>query len=439
MKKILLFSILFSTALLFSACVGEEDDLFDKTAAERLQETQKKYTQHLQGTTWVMEYYPLAVNTSPKGLGYLMPVRFNTNGTVTIGLKHQLFDNLYYEDTSLWEVITDQGMVLSFNTYNEVLHTFSDPGLLSQGQGFEGDYEFVMVDVPEDGKTMMLKGKKRGTYIRMTRLPDDTDFETYLTDVNQFLNRCFSATIPNYIQINMGEYHYYAMDMISGLPATYPTDGDAITETTYHPYILLKKDGNYYLRFRESFIVNNDVKQQEFVYDEVNDVFRGLENAEYTISAENTAEFFLRKMVEKGQSWSLSTSSAMSDKMKTYITALSTQYSSKNFTLNNLTFDYDGSGKTFRCRIVYRATTQPRNRTDIFTFTAVQDDATHTILGYVSPSNTSAETNYGQFSSLADLMNMFSQKFVITAEGNNFNLNKIRLTSASDPEVWFVL
>ena len=79
--------------------------------------------------------------------------------------------------------------MLSFSTYNDILHYFSDPAIYDQGNGLSGDYEFVMVDVPEDHQTIMLKGKKRGTYVRLTRLPDGTDFETYLKDVYDFQNR----------------------------------------------------------------------------------------------------------------------------------------------------------------------------------------------------------------------------------------------------------
>lgn len=440
MKKTLSLSLLFCMSLLFSGCVGEEKDLFDSTAAERLQQTQKKYTEYLEGTTWAMEYYPIVSYTAPKGLGYLMLVRFNDNGTVNIGMKNSVSGNQYVEDTSLWEVITDQGMVLSFNSHNNVLHTFSDPGLLSTGTGYEGDYEFVMVNVPEDGDYVMLKGKKRGTYIRLTRLPYDTDFETYLTDLEQFKNRCFGSTFPNFAQLNMGEYHYYMKSVSSGMPETYPVGGDAITETTVHPYLLTQKDGKYYFRFRETYIMSDEVQQQEFVYDEEADVFRGTENAEYTISGEDAGGFFLRKMVENGQSWTMTASSSMSNKMKTYITELSTQYATKRFTFNNIVFLYDSSEETFKCKIVYRAATAPRNRTDIFNFTGTQDDATHVTLGYVGPANAAAETNYEQFSALVDLMNLLSQQFVVSPEGgNNFNMNKVRLTSVLDPDIWFVL
>ena len=59
MRKI--YSIWFLLALLaFAACSPEEDDLFDKSAAERIDEAIKQDLSVLRGAKngWVMEYYP---------------------------------------------------------------------------------------------------------------------------------------------------------------------------------------------------------------------------------------------------------------------------------------------------------------------------------------------------------------------------------------------
>ena len=60
MKKIFSTVILIAGALMFAGCAGEEKDLFEKSAAERLNETGKIYSSRLQSSEagWVMEYYP---------------------------------------------------------------------------------------------------------------------------------------------------------------------------------------------------------------------------------------------------------------------------------------------------------------------------------------------------------------------------------------------
>ena len=135
MKKIFSISLLFSvTAMLFTGCVSEEDDLFSSSAAERLMESKKTYTERLGGTTWVMELYPLDTDEAPKGSGYLILNQFKKDGSVIQAMQNDLSDGKFLTDTSLWEVISDQGTVLTFNTYNKCIHTFSDPGLYQTGQ-----------------------------------------------------------------------------------------------------------------------------------------------------------------------------------------------------------------------------------------------------------------------------------------------------------------
>ena len=97
------------------SCNYEEDDLFSASAAERLMQSQKTYTERLTGTTWVMEYYPTNRNTAPTGVGYLLMTAFGNDQTVRIGMDNAVTNDLYTEDTSLWEVISDQGPVLSLD------------------------------------------------------------------------------------------------------------------------------------------------------------------------------------------------------------------------------------------------------------------------------------------------------------------------------------
>ena len=47
MKKIISLTLLLAAGIGFTACVNEEDDLFDKTAAERLNEASALYSSRL--------------------------------------------------------------------------------------------------------------------------------------------------------------------------------------------------------------------------------------------------------------------------------------------------------------------------------------------------------------------------------------------------------
>ena len=196
MKKIISLTLLLAAGIGFTACVNEEDDLFDKTAAERLNEASALYSSRLmaQPNGWAMQLYPTNDNEAPYGSGYLVLCRFNKDHSVVVSMKNQFTDNVYRTDTSLWEVITDNGPVLSFNSHNDCLHAFTDPEDIlwtgnpdepnnETGTGVGGDYEFIIVDAPEDASYMMLKGKKRGTYNLFTPVEEGVEYESYLADV----------------------------------------------------------------------------------------------------------------------------------------------------------------------------------------------------------------------------------------------------------------
>ena len=173
--------------------------MFDKTAAERLNEASALYSQRLTASPngWAVQLYPTTQDEAPYGSGYLLMFRFHANKSVDASMDNLLSYGKYLSATSSWDVITDNGPVLSFDTYNPVVHAFSDPEDLPQtgdkdnridetGTGLGGDFEFIIVDAPEDASYMMLKGKKRGTYNLLTPVEEGVDFETYRSDVKAF-------------------------------------------------------------------------------------------------------------------------------------------------------------------------------------------------------------------------------------------------------------
>ncbi len=99
---------------MFAGCAGEEKDLFEKSAAERLNETGKIYSSRLQSSEagWVMEYYPTNTDETYKGRGYLIMADFDKDESVTLAMKNIMSDDEYMEERSLWEIIADNGPVL---------------------------------------------------------------------------------------------------------------------------------------------------------------------------------------------------------------------------------------------------------------------------------------------------------------------------------------
>jgi len=218
MKKFLnisLLSLVAISSLMLGSCKNEVDEIFDEDAVARLEKAKTEYIDILtsNGGKWQMEYY---ANSDEPGYIYLMT--FNKNGSVTISGKNQWiglvqgqnFGTLGYgSETSLWDVITDNGPVLSLSSFNKYFHLFADPEDIPStdteatdetGYGHEGDYEFDLMKYSND--TLYITGKKYGIDMIMTRVPANVEDEVYINEVVAMADSFFNAKIPQ-VYINL--------------------------------------------------------------------------------------------------------------------------------------------------------------------------------------------------------------------------------------------
>lgn len=173
-KLILLVSSLFA-ATSFQSCLKDQEDVFEDSVSARMQ----AYLETVRTTLtepeygWRMEYY--AGNSKQDYGGYNFALKF-TDEEVTAGseLDPELIT------TSLYTLKSDNGPVLSFDTYSEVLHSFAVPGW-NKYEGKGGDFEFMVTDVTPECVTML--GKRSGKTIRMYPLTEDMG--TFLKDMNK--------------------------------------------------------------------------------------------------------------------------------------------------------------------------------------------------------------------------------------------------------------
>ena len=229
MKKIFNLSMimLLGCSLAFTSCLKqEEDDIFDKDAVDRLEDAKVEYTNILtdQGGKWAMEYF-----ANENEQGYVFVFDFNKDGSVTISGDNKwiameknggMISHMFDEDTSLWEVIADDGPVLTFNTYNRVLHMFSSPeNIPSEGEdatnetgyGHEGDYEFDLMKYT--GDTLYLEGKKYKLPIVMYRLPESTSAADYLNQINDMLASTNVTKFPDLVLYGANGKEYIVNNM----------------------------------------------------------------------------------------------------------------------------------------------------------------------------------------------------------------------------------
>lgn len=149
--------IVMAVAMTMMACSREEKNLFDKSASERSAAYMQNAKDVLINNTngWNMVYFANPDNSESAQIH----VTFLPNGEVKAEMAKSA-KKLVSDTTSVWDIVDDICPILTFNTYNNILHTWADPQ--TDGLGLEGDYEFLIMEATPE--MVRLKGKKYGAY-----------------------------------------------------------------------------------------------------------------------------------------------------------------------------------------------------------------------------------------------------------------------------------
>jgi hypothetical protein len=187
MKKICL---LLAIPLLLQSCLKHQEDLFSENASERMDQTLRNVNEVLRSASngWVMEYYPAntTTTTSQQLGGFTMLLKFSGD-TVTIASNYGL-DQIDSTASSLYAVIAETGPVLTFHTFNPLMHYFSnaqnpDRINITQNTGMQGDYEFIILNTTSD--VITLKGKRTGNMMTIRCLQDNLTWNDYLAKIRE--------------------------------------------------------------------------------------------------------------------------------------------------------------------------------------------------------------------------------------------------------------
>ena len=462
MNKILSMTLVLGGALFLGSCVSEEEDLFDKSAAERLNEASALYTSRLQAheAGWAMQYYPTYDSEAPYGNGYLILTQFNNDGSCKIAADcPEIIPNTdsdgkitgymsltggYVEDVSLWRVITDDGPVLTYDSYNQAFHYFADPsssatGFGDTGVGIGGDYEFVIVDAPEDGSYLMLKGKKRGTYNLLTPLEDGTDFQTYLEDVNNFQKLVFSTSAPNRNYIYMkGSDKMYFDDAWTTIPVIYGIGADKVSQSETQHFVINKRGEDYYLRFRDAWEDSDGKVIQDFRYDRELDRFVCVNSDEAYIEGEKeTGTFFYETAIGASHRWLWKADTDKSESVAALYTAVANGFKGIKYTLNQMSLRSLQNGK-FVLRLEGK-NAKKGNVTYDYLFDIEQDGADKVKLNFIEADGDQATNSLTVIPAIKDFIDFLSQEFIIEGGETAFNLSKVRVISATNADNWLIM
>ena len=258
MKKIYYMLFLLLTGVCFNACVSEEEDLFDKSAAERINEAIANYKAILQDAPqgWVMEFYP-----SDRSMGgYVYTAKFD-NGKVDMASEVSLSSNSGDSwpagtvVSSLYRVISEQSVILTFDTYNLLFHFFSEPRGSSDTDGYASDYEFIFMEASAD--RLVSRGKKYGNTLVMTKLTESAD--SYIQKILDMQEKM--SAVPRMKMIVAGKE--YAISMIGKMLSYTETKEDSSLENVDMSFIYTPDGINLY----EPLTIDG-VTFQRFVYDD---------------------------------------------------------------------------------------------------------------------------------------------------------------------------
>lgn len=215
--------VAFATIALAGCSLFQEDNLFDESAALRIEHNAEKLQNILVDAPngWVLQYY------TGRGIsvfeGFNLFAKFERSGKVTLAGDHRFLRNgnagKYTEHSSLYELIREDGLVLAFNTWNDVLTPFVDPVafwaapdiLVKDGEGMQGDQNLVVKFMSEN--QIILRGERYDAEVRLVKA--DRDWQTYIADTKAMKERFTSDDIDSYY-ITAGDQTMYVVGLKNG-------------------------------------------------------------------------------------------------------------------------------------------------------------------------------------------------------------------------------
>ena len=232
MKKNIRY-IALSMVLASIALVGcsnfEEADFFEEGPAMRVTHFNEDLKSRLVEQSaedkygWVIQYF--VKGTDERDFeGFNLFGRFYDDGKVTLASNHRFLRNKragkYTESTSVYEMLSEEGPVLAFNSWNDILTVFVDPvdpsqaptTIISDGEGMSGDQNLVFESYKDEN--ILFHGQRHFAGVRF--VPCDRPWETYIADTETTKNYITNSTITSYYVI-CGADTLYFKDLRSGI------------------------------------------------------------------------------------------------------------------------------------------------------------------------------------------------------------------------------
>lgn len=254
MKKIFIRADFLLLLVLLFSCSPEETNLFDESAAIRMNNVLKEYEEILQTASngWDLQYFP---SSRIDFGGWHLLLKFD-KGEVEAASEFSAD-----REKSLYKLMVENGPSLVFDTHNSAIHAFSDPTYFQRGKGFEGDFIFTIIEASP--QKIILRGLKSGKDMVMQPLASDVDWEEYLSSIETKEEEM--KLTESMFEYQIGEKMFEVTNSIRNMSLSYPLENGDLT-TVSQSYIM-NPDG---MRFYAPFVIK-DVEINSLEYKEEGD------------------------------------------------------------------------------------------------------------------------------------------------------------------------
>lgn len=393
-KYLVIIGLLAAT---FAACSRDEESLFDKPAAIRAQEAIDNAFDVLTSAEngWEMAYFP---NLEASAKGYNMVLKFSKNGNVSVTAKNSATtaNKIMTDTASTWAVKSDYGPILTFDTYNDVFHAFSDPK--ENGAGLLGDYEFLILKATPE--LVLLKGKKHSAYTVM-RPMKNTDLAAYFTACEKMQSKLFGNN--NIVTLTQGDNKMYLYNGAEGQFQSAAYGSPLVAEAaTYHP-VCSTEDG-----IIVSMGFGEDIHDHIFYYNEEKGELKSEQGA--VMNAGNLNVLFGAYFTDNALGWAVDY--AGQEAVEELLSAVNTAMSNTSAKMKVMGYGYKQSlnmyegGYFLLINFTYKQGKKNQEKKLVWTVDLTQDESGITVANAV-PYDTNTETFLQQIpaaQAVADLM-----------------------------------
>lgn len=408
-KYLVIIGLLAAT---FAACSRDEESLFDKPAAIRAQEAVENAFDVLTSNEvgWEMAYFP---NLEASAKGYNMVLKFNKNGNVSVTAKNgsTTMNKIMTDTASTWAVKSDYGPILTFDTYNDVFHAFSDPQ--ENGAGLLGDYEFLILKATPD--LVLLKGKKHSAYSVM-RPMKNSDLTAYFAACEKMQTKLFGNN--NVVTLHQGDKKMYLYKGSEGQFQSAAYGSQLIAEAaTYHP-LCATEDG-----IIVSTGFGEDVHDHIFYYDSIKGELKSDKGA--IMNAGNLNVLFGAYFTDNALGWAVD--SEGQETVDALIAAVNTAMNNTSAKMKVMGYGYKQSlnmyegGYFMLVNFTYKQGKKNQEKKLVWTIDLTQDENGITVANAL-PYDKNTETFLGQIPAAQAVADAMLGSFSATPlEGSLFN------------------